>query len=181
MTGREPQSVQTTTTDAPVRAAHPVHTAATLNYSNLPSRPPHVHAVRHPWLLALMFWAGAISACFFILSLDALIATPKFAGAGFTRFLVLVGQSTLIASFTSFMFVLAITGKVFRSHRQLIRYPLIVAFVIGAAGPGFMAICVVTLWILRFSPINLLTVLMLFGLATIYPMFMAHWLGHRVE
>ena len=177
---RPDHNVAQTPADAPSPASVPAEPKTTLDYSSLPSRRTHANAVKNAWPITFMFWAGALSAGCSLLLLHDLITTTA-AGLDFVQFLVAVGQSMLVASFSSGMFALSINGKIFHSHRELIRRPFTIAFVLGASVPALIGVCLLTSAISNFPPLQLLLLLLLFALATIYPMMTALWLGDRVE
>jgi hypothetical protein len=164
MTSHDPHTPQPSIPDTP---PHP--TLPTLDY--LPSPRPHPHTVKKAWPLTLAFWTGALSAGFLILLFHPLAVVGSI---DVTRFLVILSQSTAVASFSACMFALAISGKIFRSRRQLIRRPIVTAFVLGA-------ICVFVAVVSNSSPLQFVLPILVFGLATIYPMLSAQWLGGHVE
>lgn len=179
MNGHEPGVSRPQTPDPVPPSAPSPQVNATLDYSNLPARRTHANAVRNAWPLTIVFWSGALSGGFLILLLHA--SLTEVTAPYPNLLLVAVGQSTLVASFCSCMFALAINGKIFRSHRDLIRRPLVVAFVLGSSVPCLMAVCLLTGNIINFPPLQLLMVMLLFTLGTIYPLMTALWLGDHVE
>ena len=144
----------------------------------LPSPRPHRNTVKKAWPLTFAFWTGALSTGFLILFFHTLVTTSDITA---TRFLVILGQSTLAGSFSTCMFALAISGRIFRSRRQLIRRPMSTAFVLGASVPALTTICILLAAVSNFAPKQFVVLLLVFGLATIYPMLAAQWLGGHVE
>jgi len=170
MTSHDPHT-QPSIPDTPPSPALP-----TLDYLRAPR--PHLNTVKKAWPLTLAFWSGELSAGFLILVFHALVTAANFDA---TRFLVILGQSTLAASFSACMFALAISGKIFRSRRQLIRRPMATAFVLGASVPTLMATCIILAAVSNVATMQFVVLLLVFGLATIYPMLSAQWLGGHVE
>ena len=171
MTSHDPHPAQPSIPDTPPHPAPP-----TLDY--LPSPRPHPNTVKKAWPLTFAFWTGALSAGFLILLFHAFVTVGNISA---TRFLVILGQSTLAGSFSSCMFALAISGRIFRSRRQLIRRPIATAFVLGASVPALTTICMLIAAVSNFALMQFVVLLLVFGLATIYPMLSAQWLGGHVE
>jgi hypothetical protein len=165
--------------ESSVPTTSPSPTLPTLNYRCAPQH--HPHTVKQAWPLTFFFWIGSLSSALFILSFHAILFDPASGHVGVTRFLVVLGQSTLVASFSSGMFALAITGKIFHSRRRLIPHPMAAAFAQGASVPALIGICILVSAFSNASPIQLVLLLAVFGLATIYPILSAHWLGDRAE